>query len=279
VIFGAAALSHVGQERADEILALIIDAGINHIDTAAGYGKGESERRIAPWLRTHRLDFFLATKTSERTADGARRGLEASLERLGVDSIDLIQLHNLVEPDEWEIAHSAGGAVEALIHAREEGLVRFIGVTGHGTRIPSMHVRSLAHFPFDSVLLPFNYTMLSNPTYRADVEELLTLCAERNVAVQTIKAIARRRWQTTTEGDRRSWYEPLAEREAISRVVRYVLGRPQLFLNSSSDYTLLPAVLDAASGSLLLPNEAELAADVASYDMAPLFDGLELERM
>ncbi len=180
------------QERADEVLATLLEFGVNHIDTAASYG--DSELRVAPWMAAHRDRFFLATKTEDRTGDGARASLELSLTRLGVDSVDLIQLHNLVEPDEWEAAHGPGGAVEALSRARDEGLARFIGVTGHGLRIAGMHLRSLERFDFNSVLLPYNYTVMSDDGYRADVEALLGVCEQRGVAVQTIKSVARRRW-------------------------------------------------------------------------------------
>src|SRR5215207_8423686 len=154
VIFGAAALGGMSQERADATLAQIASWGINHIDTAASYGA--SEDRLRPWLATNRAEVFLATKTGERTGAAARAELERSLQRLQVDHVDLIQLHNLVEADEWHVAHGPGGAVEALAQARDEGLVRFIGVTGHGLRIAGMHVRSLQRFPFDAVLFPYN---------------------------------------------------------------------------------------------------------------------------
>src|SRR5438045_2857415 len=153
-IFGAAALGSVTQAEADRTLELILEHGVNHLDTAADYG--DSELRLAPWLAQHRDRFFLATKTGERSGTGARASLERSLERLGVDRVDLIQLHNLVEEGDWEQAHAPGGAVEALARARDEGLTRFIGVTGHGTRIPGMHFRSLERFDFDSVLFPYN---------------------------------------------------------------------------------------------------------------------------
>ena len=232
VLFGAAALGRMSQERADATLALLAPAGVNHIDTAASYG--ESELRLAPFLSEHRSNFFLATKTGDRSGDAARASLEASLERMGVDQVDLIQLHNLVEPEEWGTAFGAGGAVEALAQARSEGLCRFIGVTGHGTRIPGMHLRSLEAFPFDSVLFPYNFSMMSNAAYRADVEALIALCQERGVAVQTIKSIARRRW-AEEPAQRFSWYEPVEDPDALARAVRYVLGRPGIFLNSSSD--------------------------------------------
>jgi len=276
VIFGAAALGSMRQERADEVLATLLEFGVNHIDTAASYG--DSELRVAPWMAAHRDRFFLATKTEDRTGDGARASLELSLTRLGVDSVDLIQLHNLVEPDEWEVAHGPGGAVEALSRAQDEGLVRFIGVTGHGLRIAGMHLRSLERFDFNSVLLPYNYTVMSDDGYRSDVEALLGVCQERGVAVQTIKSVARRRWP---EGATQqfSWYEPLADGDALARAVRYVLGRPGLFLNSSSDARLLRPILEAANVGGPIPTDEEMAADVARHGIEPLFDGAALERI
>ena len=276
VIFGAAALSRMSQERSDELLPLLLDAGVNHIDTAARYG--ESELRLAPWLAAHPDKFFVATKTGDRSGSEARASLERSLHRLGVDRVDLIQLHNLVEPDEWDMAHGPGGAVEALVKARDEGLVRFVGVTGHGTRIPGKHLRSLERFAFDSVLLPYNFLMLDNPAYRADAEALLEHCRNHQVAIQTIKAVARRRWANPTD-PHRSWYEPLDDEAAIGRAVNYVLSEPDLFLNTTSDATLLPAIFKAAQANLVKPAEADLQADVDRFGMQPLFDGGELERI
>ena len=277
VIFGAAALGSMSQERADATLAVAQEAGINHIDTAAGYG--ESEVRLAPFLARHRGGVFLATKTNERTAAGARRGLEESLRRMGVDSVDLIQMHNLVEPEEWEVAHGPGGAVEAMVAARDEGLVRFIGVTGHGRRIPGVHRRSLERFDHDTVLFPYNHTMMSLPDYRADVEDLLAVCAERDVAVQTIKSVARRRWTDTDDGARYAWYHPLSQGAAFDRAVAYVLSREQLFLNSSSDARLLPAIVAAAGREILCPSEDELRQDERDLGITALFDGAALERI
>jgi aryl-alcohol dehydrogenase-like predicted oxidoreductase len=277
VIFGAAALGRMSQERADQLLPLLLEFGVNHLDTAAAYG--DSELRLAPWLARHRDQFFLATKTGERTGDEARASLERSLERLGVDQVDLIQLHNLVEDDEWEVAHGPGGAVEALVQARQEGLVRFIGVTGHGLRIPHMHRRSLERFAFDSILMPYNFPLLENAQYRGDVEAVLEICAERGVAVQTIKSVARRRW-VGDDGPRASWYEPLRDPAAIARGVQFVLSQPQLFLNSSSDAGLLRPILEAASSlDGPPPTDTELRADVKAFAMLPLFDGASLERI
>ncbi len=276
VIFGAAALGGMSQDRADATLALLEPAGVNHIDTAASYG--DSELRLAPFLTDHRDRFFLATKTGDRTGDRARASLERSLERMGVDRVDLIQLHNLVEPDEWETAHGPGGAVEALVAARDEGLCRFIGVTGHGTRICGMHLRSLERFPYDSVLFPYNHSMVADPAYRADAEALLARCRRDGVAVQTIKSIARRRWPEDPER-RFSWYEPIDDPEALARAVNWVLGEPAVFLNSSSDARLLPATLEAAAALTGRPSEEEMAADAARLGITALFDGAELERI
>lgn len=275
-IFGAAALGAMSEERAAATLALVEEHGINHLDTAIGYG--DSELRLAPWLAEHRSQVFLATKTPDRDGAGARASLERSLERLGVASVDLIQLHNLVEEDEWRVAHGPNGAVEALVQARDEGLCRFIGVTGHGTRIAAMHSRSLDEFPFDSVLFPYNHSLLTNPAYRRDVEELLATCAERDVAVQTIKSIARRRWPDGA--DRRfSWYEPITDPDAIGRAVSFVLGRPGLFLNTSSDARLLPPVLSAAATVDGVPSDEAMEADQIANAITPLFDGADLERI
>jgi aryl-alcohol dehydrogenase-like predicted oxidoreductase len=277
VIFGAAALASMRQDRADQVRDLLLRHGVNHIDTAADYG--DSELRIGPWMAEHRDRFFLATKTGRRSGDEARAELERSLERLRVDHVDMIQLHNLVEPDEWEVAHGPGGAVEALARARDEGLTRFVGVTGHGTRIAAAHLRSLERFPFDAVLLPYSYVGLTDDAYRADVEELLTVCAANQVAVQTIKAAARRRWRDDDQRRRFSWYEPVGDDDALARAVRWVLGNPQVFLNTSSDAGVLASQLEVAEGDLTRPADAAMAADVDDLAMQPLFDGDALERI
>ena len=277
VVFGAAALGGMSQSRADTTLATVRDRGINHIDTAASYG--ESELRLTDFLGEHRDEFFLATKTGERSGSDARAELERSLARMGVDQVDLIQLHNLVEPEEWTTAFAPGGAVEALFAARDEGLCRFVGVTGHGLRIPHMHVRSLAEAPFASVLFPWNHVLAQLDGYAADVAELRAACIERGVAMQTIKSIARRRWTDST--DRRfSWYEPITDLDALGRAVRFVLADEALFLNTSSDARLLEATIDAAEAfDGAAPDPAELAADRAAHSMTPLFDNADRERI
>jgi aryl-alcohol dehydrogenase-like predicted oxidoreductase len=264
-IFGAAALGSVSQREADRVLELLLEHGVNHIDTAASYG--DSEVRLAPWLREHRDRFFLATKTGRRDKRSAREEIHRSLERLGVDHVDLLQLHNLVDVIEWEFALREDGALEAAVEAREEGLVRFIGVTGHGLTVARMHLRSLDRFPFDSVLAPYSWSQLQDPVYAADFEALARACAERGVALQTIKAIALARWdgREQTAG---TWYEPLREQADIDRAVHWVLANPQVFLNTVGDTTLLPKVLDAAERFAgARPSDDELVA----LGTAPLF--------
>ena len=243
-IFGAAALKNVSQGEADRALDLLLEFGVNHIDTAPRYG--DAELRIGPWMRAHRDDFFLATKTGQRSHAAARDEIRRSLDRLRVDSVDLLQLHSLAHPGEWEIAMGAGGALEAAIEARAEGLTRFIGVTGHGWTIASMHLKSLERFDFDSVLMPWNFVMSESDRYREDFDAVCAVCGERDVAVQTIKSIARGPWATTLP-DRNTWYQPLEDPDDIERAVHWVLARPGVFLNTVGDLDLLPVVLEAAS--------------------------------
>jgi aryl-alcohol dehydrogenase-like predicted oxidoreductase len=268
VIFGAAALGRVTQGEADRTMELVLQNGINHIDTAASYG--DSELRLGPWLERQRDRFFLASKTGDRTYQGARDSIRRSLERLRVSQLDLIQLHNLAEPGEWDTAMGPDGALRAAVEAREAGLVRFIGVTGHGLGIARMHLRSLERFDFDSVLLPYNYVLIQNPAYAADFEALVARCAERNVAVQTIKSITAAPW-----GDRphtaATWYEPLADQADIDRAVSWVLGHPGVFLNTVGDVHVLPKVLDAANRLQRRPTDAEMAAMLQEKHLEPLF--------
>jgi aryl-alcohol dehydrogenase-like predicted oxidoreductase len=268
-IFGAAALGAMRQERADRLLETLLERGVNHIDTAAAYG--DAELRIAPWMQRHRDEFFLASKTGDRTYEAARDSIRRSLDRLRVDRLDLIQLHNLVDEGEWQTAMGPGGALEAALEAREQGLVRFIGVTGHGTRVAERHLQSLERFDFDSVLLPYNLPMMSQPEYAADFEALYALCEQRGIAMQTIKSVARRRWQDESQ-PRYSWYEPLKDPDAIRHAVHWVLRRPRLFLNTSSDATILPLILDAAESAGAEADEKALLEDVARYEMEPLFE-------
>lgn len=267
-IFGAAALGRVTQAEADRTLDLLLEYGVNHIDVAASYG--DAELRIGPWMPRYRKQFFLATKTGQREYAAAREEIHRSLERLQTDHIDLIQLHALFHPEEWEEAMGENGALEAAIEARDEGLVSYIGVTGHGLTVAAMHLRSLERFDFDSVLLPYSYTVMHRERYGADFERLVALCAERDVAVQTIKGITRGPWGVTPQS-RATWYEPLEDQADIDVAVHWVLGRAGVFLNTVGDIHLLPRVLDAAARFERRPSDEEMAAVVEGRQMSSLF--------
>lgn len=269
VIFGGAALSAVDQKVADGVLDLLFQYGVNHIDTAASYG--DAELRIGPWMDRHRDDFFLATKTGRRDFEGARAEIRRSLERLRTDHVDLLQLHALIHPDEWEQALSPGGALDAAVEAREEGLVRFIGVTGHGWSVAAMHRRSLERFDFNSVLMPWNWVCAHHETYASDFEATVRLCEERNVAVQTIKAVARGPWAAGADRNRDTWYQPLENEADIRAAVHWVLSRPRLFLNSVGDLSLLPLVLKAADELGPAPDDAVMADLSERAGLASIF--------
>jgi aryl-alcohol dehydrogenase-like predicted oxidoreductase len=268
VVFGAAALSSVTQEVADRTLELLLKHGVNHIDTAASYG--DSELRVKPWLKREPGHFFLATKTGKRDEKGAREELHRSLDRLGVDHVDLWQLHSLADPIDWDQALSPGGALDAAQVAREEGLIKWIGVTGHGTQIAATIRRSLDRFDFDSVLLPLNYVTMQNAYYRENFDALAKTCDERHTAVQTIKSIALRPWMES-EHTRTTWYQPLESAEDIDLAVSWVLGRKGVFLNSVGDVNLLHLVLEAAEDSSDTPDEAAMRELVERTHSIPIF--------
>jgi diketogulonate reductase-like aldo/keto reductase len=273
-LFGAASLSDVTQAEADRTLDVLLKYGVNHIDVAASYG--DAELRVGPWMPRYRDNFFLATKTGERKYQEAKDSIHRSLDRLRTDHLDLIQLHAVIQDEEMETALDSGGALEAAVEARQQGLVRFIGITSHTLHAPKIHLRALDRFDFDSVLLPLHYPLYQMPEYRADFDALMKVCKAKNIAVQTIKSICRRPW-----GDQKHfaacWYEPLTEQPAVDRAVDFVLGQPAgVFLNTVGDIYMLPKVLDAASrfgGEA--PSDAEMQRMVAEYEMVPLWPELE----
>jgi aryl-alcohol dehydrogenase-like predicted oxidoreductase len=267
-IFGAAALYNVNQADADRTIDVLLKYGVNHFDTAASYG--DSELRLGPWLKHNRNTVFLATKTGERTYDKAKEQLHRSLERLQTDHVDLIQLHYLVDPKEWEVALGSGGALEALVEAKAQGLTRFIGVTGHDIAVARRHIESLERYDFDTVLLPYNFPLMQNPEYASTFEQLVALCQERNVPVQTIKSISRGPWGEK-EHIRATWYEPLEKQEDIDKAVWWVLGRPEVFLNTVGDIHVLPRVLDAATRFQRRPSDEEMQALAGKAELEPLF--------
>lgn len=267
-LFGAAALGNVTQADADRTMELVLQHGVNHIDTAASYG--EAEDRLRPWMQTHRKDFFLATKTDKRKYQDSYDQICRSMERMGVDHVDLLQIHALHDEQDWQTVFSGDGALKACIQARDEGMTRFIGVTGHGLEIPKFHLRSLQEFDFDSVLLPFNYLMMQNPQYAADFEQLVDVAQARGIAIQTIKSLLRRPW-----GERQHtaacWYEPLSDQADIDRAVHWVLGRSGMFLCTTGDIDVLPKVLDAARRYQSRPTDAEMSEMLRQEKMEPLF--------
>ena len=244
-LFGAAAFFTVSQEEADRTMDILEEFGVNHIDTAASYGN--SEIRLGSWLKHNRNKVFLATKTEERTYKEAKEELYRSLERLQVDSVDLWQMHLLVDPEQWDTAMSEDGALRAFIEAKEEGLIRYLGVTGHGVSAPSMHLKSLAKHPFDSVLLPYNYPMMKNAEYRTEFEKLASLCEKRGIALQTIKTLAKGPKPENSKDNFATWYEPLSTPEDIKFAVHWALSNDQIFINTAGDIHLLPLILQAAS--------------------------------
>ena len=270
-IFGAASLSSVTQQDADHTLQVLLKYGVNHIDVASSYG--DAELRIAPWLAQYRSQFYVATKTDARTAHEAKEDLHRSLERMRIDYVDLWQLHNLADPIEWDTALSPGGAIDAAIEAKKQGLIRAIGVTGHGLQIAATHRRSLTRFDFDSVLLPYNFITTQNPYYAENFFALLATCQQNNIAVQTIKSIAYKPWMGRKH-TRNVWYEPLEDQQDIDMAVHWVLKQQGIFLDTVGDIHLLPRVLDAANrfqADSLGPTDEQMRALVARLGMEPLF--------
>ena len=240
-IFGAAAFMDTPQREVDATMDTLLQNGVNHVDTAAGYG--QSERLLGDWIRRHGKPFFLATKTDQRTRQEALDQIRRSLDLLHVDQVDLIQIHALHEESDWARAFGPGGVIEAVIQARSEGLARFIGVTGHGVPVPEFHLRSLEQFDFDAVLLPYNHVMMQNPLYADPFHRLLALCRERDVAVQTIKGITRSPWNDVQQ-NRTTWYRPLEEQADIDLALHWIMGNEQVFVNTAGDIHILPRVLD-----------------------------------
>jgi aryl-alcohol dehydrogenase-like predicted oxidoreductase len=269
IIFGAYALSKATQVEADRILELLLEFGVNHIDTALMYGN--AEKCIGAWMGQHRDNFFLATKSRSRTYKGAWKDLQRSLNQLRVDYVDLWQMHGLTNPVGWEKTMGPGGALEAFIEARDKGLVRFLGVTGHGSKVPAVHIRSLERFDFDTVLLPYSYWQIQNPRYEADFNELIGLCRKRDVAVQTIKSIARRPWESRPKTYNTYFYEPLDTHDAIDKAVHWALGFQDGFVITAGDMQMLPRMLDAANRFEERPPDAEMIAIMDEFDIQPIF--------
>lgn len=269
IIFGSYALSQATQIEADRVLVLLLKYGINHIDTAPMYGN--AEKCIGSWMENHRERFFLATKTRSRSYEGAWKNLQHSLEQMKVEYIDLWQMHGLTNPQGWAKAMGPGGALEAFIEARKKGWVKYLGVTGHGSIVPAMHKKSLERFDFDSVLLPYNYKQMQDLRYAAGFNELIEICRERTIAVQTIKSVARRPWKDQAKTFNTYFYEPLENQDAIEKSVHWALGLRDGFVITAGDIQLLPKMLDAAYRYEKPPSDAKMKEIVDEYDIQPIF--------
>jgi len=241
-IFGAAAFWEISQEQADRVMELVIASGVNHIDVAPSYG--QAEQRLGPWMRKERERFFLGCKTMERTRDGAWSELRQSLKRLQCDSFDLYQLHAVTSFDELEAVTAPGGALEALVEAKQAGLIRQIGITGHGVDSPAIYQEALKRFDFDSVTFPLNFVQAGNAKYYQDAKELIRQCTSRDVGVMVIKSVACGPWgekeQTAT-----TWYEPFSEMELIQKGINFVLSHAVTGICTAGDIHVLPLVLKA----------------------------------
>ncbi|MGZ4125982.1 MAG: aldo/keto reductase [Actinomycetota bacterium] len=270
LIYGAAALSDVTQDVADASIAEALEAGINHFDTAADYG--DAELRMAPWMPRIRDRIFLATKTGVRTAGGAYEGIRRSLERLGVDRVDLLQLHAVGSLEELDLVTGTGGALEGALRARDEGLVGAIGITGHGMRAPATHLEALRRFDFATALTPFNRRLSQDADYHRSFEELREAVRAADAGLMLIKAIARNLWRSSGEANRATWYEPLEDQPAIDAAVAYALAVDGVTgITTPGDVGLLHAVVEAERRrSTISVEDAEATLD-AVPEMAPLF--------
>jgi aryl-alcohol dehydrogenase-like predicted oxidoreductase len=264
VTFGTAGIGRVEQDVADRAIQTVLDHGVNHVDVAPSYG--EAELRLRPWMPTIRPRIFLGCKTRERAKDAARAELGRSLERLGTDRLDLYQLHSVGKLVDLDACTAKGGALEALVAARAEGLTRWLGITGHTHDAPATLREALRRFDFDTVMFPLNFVLWDDPVYRRDAEALLEDCRTRDIGVHVIKALAKDSW-----GDRprthSTWYEPFTDQPTIDRAVAFALSRPVTTLCSTGDVTVLPRFLEAADRALpLAPRaEAELLATADRY--------------
>ncbi len=243
VTIGTAGLSKVTQEVADSSVELMLEHGVNHVDIAPTYG--EAMERMAPWINKIRGDVFLGSKTRARTKSQAWDNIHSIMDRLGVESFDLFQLHSVGLMDDLDTVTGPGGALEALVELKEQGLTRFIGITGHGPDVPKIHLEALRRFDFDTIMFPVSASIFKNPDYKESALELLATANERDLGVQTIKMLARGGWGER-ERDTSTWYDPHREQPEIDKALWWVLSQPMHTAPSAGEVTLWPKVLDAA---------------------------------
>jgi aryl-alcohol dehydrogenase-like predicted oxidoreductase len=269
VIFGSAAFSEISQEKANEALDLALAHGVNHIDVAPQYG--QAEERIGPWLESRRDQFFLGCKTLERGREGAWAQLHRSLEKLHTDRLDLHQLHAITSFEELDRAIARGGAIEALVQAREQGLTRWLGITGHGIHSPAVFAQALERFDFDTIMYPIHPRLYADPQYRRDSERLLQMAADRDVGVMIIKSITRAAWGTQTK-NYNVWYQPYDTPQEIEQGVRFALSQPGVTgIPSAGDVRLLPMVIEAAERFTPMSKAEQEALIEASKELDPMF--------
>jgi aryl-alcohol dehydrogenase-like predicted oxidoreductase len=266
LIYGAAALSEVDQDTADAAIEQALDAGINHFDTAASYG--DAELRLGPWMPQIRDQIFLATKTGLRGKDEAWAQINRSLERLQTGHVDLIQLHSVGDRHELDLVTGSGGALEAAVRARDEGLAGAVGITGHGHEAPATHREALRRFPFDTVLTPLNYVLDQDPGYRADYEALVAEVTAQDAGLMTIKTVSRRNWPDPADHRYTTWYEPFDDQRRITAAVAWVLSHSEVTgIPTAGDIRLLPLLIEAEkqAGTMTVPEAEEILTASPDY--------------
>jgi aryl-alcohol dehydrogenase-like predicted oxidoreductase len=267
-IFGAAAFSEVSQEEADKAMALIIEAGVNHIDLARSYG--EAELRVGPWMPRERGRFFLGSKTTQRTKEDAWKELQASLKRLQIEALDLYQIHAITTMEELDAVTMKGGALEAFVQARQEGLTKYIGITGHGVNAPKIYLEALRRYDFDSVLFPLNFVQMGNPEYRKYAEELIATCQAKDVGVMIIKSVTKGPWgekqHTAT-----TWYEPFDKIDEIQKGVNFALSYDVTGICTAGDTHVMPLVIQACQNFSRLNKDEKEEMIESGKQYEPLF--------
>ena len=270
ILYGGAMLSAVDQDTADRSIQEALDGGINHFDVAASYG--DAELRLGPWVPQIRERIFLATKTGERERDAAWAQINASLERLQTDRVDLLQLHGVGDLADLDRATGKGGALEAAVRAQEEGLVGAVGITGHGSQAPATHLEALRRFPFATVLTPLNVALSGDPAYLADYEALVAEVRRQDAGLMIIKTVARRNWPGSVAGEPigdqeyTTWYQPLEEQERITAAVSWVLAHEEITgLASAGDVRLLGKILRAEQERVPVDSAVAQLSSVDDY--------------
>ncbi len=271
-IFGGAAFhGTIDRVEAEAALDLALAAGVNHYDFAAGYGSGMAETRLGPWLERHRDQVFVGTKTGQRRYAAAWAEINRSLALLRCEQLDLAQIHAVTDDDDLDAATGPEGALRAMRRARDEGLTRFIGITGHGLQAPRLYYEALERFDFDSVLFPVNPLLFANPEYRGHAERLLARCQERDVGVMAIKSIARGPWK---DGEQRwhTWYEPWGTQLRIQQAMNFALSWPGVSgIPMAGETHLLPLLLRAAENFTPMSLEERQALIAGSAELEPIF--------